>query len=316
MRNNDLFRRYYNELICKIFVEGHSLQGENIIVALYGDAELIYSCAVDSFVLNDRIVPKDLLHAIEIDHITDLFWTHPHDDHSDGILELIDEFKPENVYIPSELHSLPSGETSVSAGVLKSINKYKCYDRRFSYQPKIQGIATNFTLYSEFLHVGSYNIPFEIFTIAPCSGKVRNNAVKGHFSTLNDYSIVVSMIIGDFSLLLTGDVQNRMIECADSDLYRPVPTPNILKIPHHGSNDSVNIMTLFSDDQPVDIAITTSKRSSNLPRNEAMQYYNPYCHNIFKINPDSKEAAVWGVEVDILKATITQIVNKNFQAAM
>jgi DNA invertase Pin-like site-specific DNA recombinase len=32
----------------------------------------------------------------------------------------------------------------------------------------------------------------------------------------------------------------------------------------------------------------------------------------FKINPESEEVAVWGVEVNILEATITQIVNENF----
>lgn len=312
MRKNDLFQRYYCKLICKIFVAGHSSQGENVIVVLYGDEEIIYSCVVDSFILNDRILPKDLLYAIGINHITDLFWTHPHDDHSNGILDLIEEFKPEAVYISSELHTLPFDRASISSQVLEGINKYKGYDRRFSYQPKIQGIATNSTLYSEILHVGSYNVPFEIFTIAPSSGKVRRNAIENRFSALNDYSIVISINIGDFSLLLTGDVQNRMIAYANEDLYREVPTPNILKIPHHGSNDSVDIMKLFSNDQPVDIAITTSKRTSNLPRNEAMQYYNSHCHNIFKINPESEEVAVWGVEVNILEATITQIVNKNF----
>lgn len=312
MRNNDLFRRYYQELTCKLFVAGHSVQGESIIFVLYGDKEIIYSCVVDSFALNDRIVPKDLLYALGIEHITDLFWTHPHDDHSDGILDLIEEFKPDNVYLSNELHSLAPDNTSLSANVLEQINKYKSYDRRYRYQPKIQGIGTNTGLRSEILRVGSYIIPFDMFTIAPCSGKVRRNAIENRFSELNDYSLVVSINIGDFSVLLTGDVQDRMIGYANDDLYRPVPTPNILKVPHHGSKDSLNITRLFSDDQVVDIAITTAKQSSNLPRNEAIQHYTSRCQNIFKIVPNSNDGAVWGVEVDILKATINQLVNKNF----
>lgn len=312
MRNNDLFKRYYQELTCKLFIAGHSAQGESIIFILYGDKEIIYSCVVDSFVLNDRIVPKDLLYALGVKHVTDLFWTHPHDDHSDGIVDLIEEFKPDNVYISNELHSLAPDSTSVSANVLEQINKYKSYDKRYLYQPKIQGIGTNTVLCSEILRVGSYIIPFDMFTIAPCSGKVRRNAIENRFSELNDYSLVVSINIGDFSVLLTGDVQDRMIGYVNDDLYRSVPTPNILKVPHHGSKDSLNITGLFSEDQVVDIAITTAKQSSNLPRNEAIQHYTSHCQNVFKIVPNSSDSAIWGVEVDILKATINQLVNKNF----
>ena len=312
MRSNDSFKRYYKELTCKLFVAGHVVQGESVVFVLYGDNEIIYSCVVDSFVSEDRIVPKDVLYSLGIRQITDLFWTHPHDDHSDGILDLVEEFEPESVYIPSELQRLPSDIKGVSANVLTELNKYKSYDRRFRYQPKIQGIGTNSTLYLETLHVGTYDIPFEVFTIAPCSGKVRKNAIEDRFSTLNDYSIVVSMNIGDFSVLLTGDVQNRMIAYANDDLYRAVPTPNILKVPHHGSKDSLDVTALFSDEQAVDIAITTAKLSSDLPRSEAIEHYSSHCKNVFRINPESRNNALWGVEVNILEATITQLVCENF----
>lgn len=312
MKNNDLFQRYYHELLCQIYVVGHSTQGECIIVTLHGDQSIIYSCVVDSFVFDDKIVPKELLHEMGIEHITDLFWTHPHDDHSNGILELIADFGPKNVYIPSELQTLPQNCTSISTQVLTTLNTYRTYDRRSPHQPKIQSIATNTTLYDDAFRVGPYKIPFNMFTIAPCSGKVRQNSINEHFSSLNDYSIVVSLNIGDFSLLLTGDVQNRMIAYAADDLFRTVPTPNILKIPHHGSKESLDIVDLFDDDSPVDIAITTAKRTSGLPRDEALQFYNSHCRNLLRINPDSKELAIWGAEIDVVRASITQIVNKNF----
>ena len=121
MMNNPLFNQYYQQLICKIFILGHPSQGESIVFLLYGDNRIIYSCVVDSFVQNDRVVPKDLLFSLGIDKITDVFWTHPHDDHSNGLVELIETFTPQRIYIPVELQRLPNNNRSVSASVLTSI---------------------------------------------------------------------------------------------------------------------------------------------------------------------------------------------------
>lgn len=313
MKNNALFKQYYQKLVCKIFILGHPSQGESIVFVLYGDGQIIYSCVIDSFVQNDRVAPKELLCGLGIDRISDLFWTHPHDDHSNGLKELIENFTPQNIFIPTELQKLPESKRSISADVLDYINQFNGYDGRYKrYQPKIQGLAANMCLYNEILVVGSYYVPFQLFAIAPCSGKVRKKAVDEDFSTLNDYSIVLELIVGDFSVLLTGDVQNRMINYMEEELSIPVPTPNVLKIPHHGSNDSINITNIFSDDCLTDIAVTTAKRSSNLPRDEALQHYNSYCERVFRIVPTATDNAIWGAEVDILEGTITQLVQRNF----
>lgn len=312
MRNNPLFKQYYQELICKLFILGHASQGESIVFILYGDNQIIYSCVVDSFVQNNQVVPKVLLSNLGIDKITDLFWTHPHDDHSNGLLELIQHFTPQSIFIPTELQKLPENNNSVSAKILESINEYKGYDRRFQYQPRVRGLAANMYLYNERLSVGEYSVPFELFAVAPCSGKVRKNAVDENYSTLNDYSIVLELIVGDFSILLTGDVQNRMISFMAEELSMTIPTPNILKIPHHGSKDSTDIVNLFSGDWLTDIAVTTAKRSSDLPRDEALQCYDSYCEKILKVLPTATDNAIWGIEVNILTGTITQLIKENF----
>lgn len=311
MMNNPLFNQYYQELICKIFILGHPSQGESIVFVLYGDNQIIYSCVVDSFIQNGKVVPKDLLCNLSMSKITDLFWTHPHDDHSDGLLELIQTFTPQNIFISTDLQTL-SNSQSISAKVLEEINSFKGYDRRYKDQPRVRGVATNMHLYNEVLRIGQYIVPFQIFVAAPCSGKVRENAVKGNDSALNDYSVVFELIVGDFSIFLTGDVQNRMIGFMSEELCMPIPAPNILKIPHHGSKDSTDIINIFSDDYLTDIAVTTAKRSSRLPRDEALQHYDLRCEKVFKIVPSATDNAIWGAEVNILNGTITQIVNKNF----
>ena len=48
-------------------------------------------------------------------------------------------------------------------------------------------------------------------------------------------------------------------------------------------------------------------------REEALQYYNSYCEKVFRIVPTATDNAIWGVEVNILDGTISQILNKNFE---
>lgn len=316
MRSNPLFDQYYQELICKVFILGHPSQGESIVLLLYGDNQIIYSCIIDSFVQHGKVITRDFLFSLGIDKINDLFWTHPHDDHSDGIIELIDTFTPQNIYVPAELQRMPDGDKSISANVLKYINGFNGYDRRYKkYQPRVQGLATNMYLYDKVLSIGQYFVPFQLFAVAPCSGKVRKKAINEDCSALNDYSIVLEIIIGDFSILLTGDIQDRMISFVDEDLSLSIPTPNILKIPHHGSEKSLDITGLFDDDWLTDIAVTTAKRSSRLPQDNALQYYNTCCKKVFRVLPTASENAIWGVEVNILAGTITQIRKKAFECS-
>ena len=288
---------------------GHATQGESALVLLYDGDEVVYSCVVDSFMLKDQTMPKVLLQGLGITHITDLFWTHPHDDHAMGISTLIDEFTPDCIYVPSELHSLPS--STVSNEVLQKINTINGYDRRVKNHQKVISIGVNNTIHYEVLQVGAKIVPFEVFTVAPSIGKVRWNVIDNAYNSLNDFSIVLSIVIGDFSILLTGDIQNRMIRYVNDDLCKDIPSPNLLKIPHHGSKDSTSIFDLFGGDI-IDMGVTTAKSSSRLPRQEALDIYSERCQHLYRIDPDSSECAVWGISVDILKGTIDQIADISF----
>lgn len=182
-------------MTCKVFVLGHPTQGESIIFVLYGDEQVLYSCVIDSFMIGDRIIPGEYLNKLKLKKITELFWTHPHDDHSAGILQLVDTFSPDSVYLPVELLSLPEENESIAKEVLQQLNSYKCYDGRIKrYQPKIKEVAANMILHHESIWAENYLIPFEMLAIAPCSGKVRKNVLGENYATLNDYSIVLDCL--------------------------------------------------------------------------------------------------------------------------
>lgn len=315
MKKDELFFNYYNKVSCKIYVLGSSSEGESIFFALYGDDRVIYSCVTDSFLYQNQPAVNFILDDANINQIADLFWTHPHDDHSDGLIEIVEKFKPKRVFLPAELQILPENTAKISQDVLNKLNSYSSYDIRYkTYQPRVQGIGLNYPIKDETIKVGTTLIPFSICAISPSLGKIRKKAINQDYNALNDYSIAVSIVVGDFSLLLTGDIQDQMLQYLSDELQKEVPIPNILKIPHHGSKYSLGITSIFEDEPRFDIAITTAKSSSKLPKQEALDYYRTYSKHLYKINSGTSDLAIWGVEVDILHATITQIVNNNYVA--
>ena len=313
MKRNKISDRYFTSLSCKIFIMGCATEGESAVIILYDGTDVVYSCVVDSFVCDDKIVAKELLCNLKISHITDLFWTHPHDDHSRGMISLIDEFSPETIYLASELHDLSDNIKTHSVDVLQRINMCRGYDGRCVNESKVKGISTNSLIKSEELRVGTKVVPFRMYTIAPVNGRLREKVIKASpDSALNDFSLAFSVDIGDFSILLTGDVQDRMINTAREELCGQIYTPNLLKIPHHGSNYSTEILSIFDGDDLIDYGITTSKRSSGLPTDEALSIYHSKCSHTYKIDSESKKCAVWGIDVDIVAGKVTNIMSDSF----
>lgn len=316
MSANERYKIYCTSLTCKLCIIGQSDEGESIIFSLYGDGALIYSCVTDSFVKKDEIVAKEILKKLSIDRVDALFWTHPHDDHSNGILELIDTFKPRYVYVPAELHSIPDG--TVSKRILDKINEYRSCDKRFRYQPIVWPVSTNQNLHNQIISVNTTLVPFTIDAIAPSGIRARRCSVSNNYKTLNDFSLVISINIGDLSILLTGDVQDSMLQFVKDEIHLDVPRPNILKIPHHGSSDSLSITEVFdnqinNDQSNINASITTAKKSSRLPTDKAIEYYNSLSDHLYKIDSVAEEIALWTADIDIVQGIIKVITCENYK---
>lgn len=318
MKMNELYETYYSTLKCKIFVLGGCSEGESIVFLLYGDEKIVYSCVVDSFEDKQNkgnSITKDFLHNLGINKLDALFWTHPHDDHSAGVIDLIDSFSPEYVYVAVDLIFLDSNYkklTDLSKETLEKINGLRGFDGRTS-APKVMEVLTNLPLKQTTLNVGTQKVDFHIIGIAPANGKVRQNIASRNKSfSLNEFSTVINICVGDFSLLLTGDIQDDMISWVKEQLFENVPTPNILKIPHHGSESSLHILDFFEMKEKINVSVSTTKTSSHLPKKTALNYYGQNSEKLFIVDPNTKSDAIWGVEVDIMKAYIKRILCENY----
>lgn len=130
--------------------------------------------------------------------------THPHADHMNGAPYVLEQLRVGAVYHPKVTHTTKLFEDFVE--VLKKKN--------LSLIPAQAGI----------------DIPF---------GKIQAKIlgpISSTYENLNNYSVVVRLDAGEFSVLLTGDIE----ALAEEELLKGgiELQSDILQIPHHGSNTS------------------------------------------------------------------------------
>ena len=177
-----------------------------------GDAILIRSEGQTVLVDSGDIEHRDNMFAyLKKENITTLdkvIITHPHADHLGGIIGVLENFKVGQIY--------DSGKTATTK------------------------------LYTDYIKlVKKQNIPFTLATPGSeiaLGGNVRLKVLAPDKSLLedkeiNNSSIVVKLIDGDFAMLLTGDAEKESEELMLKN-YKNDLKANVLKAGHHGSSSS------------------------------------------------------------------------------
>ena len=128
-----------------------------------------------------------------------LVGTHPHSDHIGGLEEVINNFEVSNIYMPRKSHNSVTFK-----------NLLNCI--------KENGLTVKSPMAGEILYE---NNGVKIKVLSP---------MESHYDDLNNYSIVLEIIYGNKSFLLTGDAENQILnKIAISG------KADVLKVSHHGS---------------------------------------------------------------------------------
>ena len=112
-----------NNLSLENHVIGYQVQGESTVVLLKKGDNVVFSMVIDSYQqsINATI---DILKSNNINSLDFLVWTHPHEDHSEGIEILLEEYCNKNtkVIIPNIDSWIDKEKTSAYCEYL--MNKY------------------------------------------------------------------------------------------------------------------------------------------------------------------------------------------------
>ena len=173
-------------------------QGDAILVLTSAATMLVDAGPVDGNV-------TDYLRSLDIAGIDLVFATHPHADHIGGMPQLIASFPIGEIIDPGVVHT-----TLTYRNYLKSMD-----DADIPYTVGREGLRRSLgdSAFAEIIHPAD---PDE--------------------DRLNDASLVIRVVLGNITLLLTGDIERRSEEelLASGRLLQS----NILKVPHHGSSTS------------------------------------------------------------------------------
>ena len=179
-------------------------QGDAILIEASGGETWLFDGGPNS---ETGIVPTVVtrLHALGIDTLDTVAYSHPHADHIGGLASVLRIFE-----------------------VLRVIDPGMDY-ASYVYEDLLEAVMEEECPFSLFHENDVYNLsPFVSITVISMGTEEENLSV-------NENSAILLVTCGDFSCLLTGDMEEQ-----GEMVLTPTAEPlTVLKVPHHGSNTSL-----------------------------------------------------------------------------
>lgn len=265
-----------------VFLIGYVDQGESIIVLLKdGEGPSLYCIVVDSYEIDGLNKTAEILRRLGVEHINLLCWSHPDKDHSVGLETLIAGFcnKESIILLPFGLvERVPIRDLGDVAPVISRVFQlgtqrtkpvYSVSSHLRSYDP-----VASFSITDDFSHEAEIRIR----ALAPNNEFILDKIHGNEEVDKNTLSIFLSVDIGPYRFLLTGDAEDMMIgKIAPQDYQDPV----WVKIPHHASYSSISLLNfLLTGNYPQVLSGTTIKKTSSLPNENVLKSYMAICEQV------------------------------------
>ena len=312
------------ELILKIFVIGYSPMGESIVILVMADNIVKFSAVIDCFESSTTNLTLDILKEYNIEELNLICLTHPDKDQCKGLEKVLEKINSKTkILYPTNVFNDSYKDKSVEIAVDK-IGELLALRKDDSNKPILKGCAGNNLIQTmEFQHeTNGYRYPLYINTYSPVSEindrYSAKNFLKGeniYHNAHNNLSIMSSLSLGDFKVLLCSDIENDSIDIVKRDLNQNGRdffsyAIDFFKIPHHCSNGSKNILNLLKNIF-VPTSVTTVYRVGNvsLPDKQMLEKYKAkldtiYCTSNIKENENKYGYGIVEVTVNIFNRTI------------
>ncbi len=275
-----------------VFVLGYPEEGETILILFEENGKTLHSIITDSYYKEDCEHLAGLLEQFENPKIDWFIWTHPHEDHSVGIPELLDKFDTKHdchIVIPNNLHAVD--------------NKSLCKDAISGRDYLRQNYNMN-GKHGPRRHRRYHTVDFDVFESNPreyCTEFVDSSTEDSLKVTLTIYgpdsvsalqntdgtlklnknalSIVYTLDINGLIFLMGGDVNDAGAKIIPEEVFTQF---HFLKIPHHGSDEPDTFIRRTKSNELEDsIGITTVFKKKELPKPEILKIYKSNLNRLF-----------------------------------
>lgn len=292
----------FNDFSLLIYVVGGEKgNGEGLLILFLNRENVFRTISIDSCKAAVNGVECNLLHSLLVHHnvtrIDCFVWTHPHDDHSNGLDELIEIYyrKGSVGILPKQIYGTDNdivNMKTMSKKVLKKFNsKFKkknlksidcqCHEKRCVYSFDMEDSITR-----EIKSVRLYCLTPMDFLL----DDKRRNQKKISDSFLNDISLSLVLDVDGYCYFFGGDAPDKTLNETDrTGLYRC----KWIKIPHHGSKTAQGVVQHFN--KAIDSAVTTAFLKCNLPNKCVLNKYNDISDKIYVTQKSQRDLFSFGM---------------------
>ena len=306
-----------NDLQFEINLIGYLTLGESIVFFVKSNEKVIYSGVVDCYMYGRNKINRtiEILEENNVQSLDFICWTHPHADHTRGLLEVIEKYRTESTKLI--MPNITSKDIELYPKSIQPVirNIYRYLDKLHTTK-----IASEAKIYEKIIFrcVGKKYIMY-IKGFAPDSNIELNCFANKEDFTGNECSVGLVIEIGEFSIVLGGDVENKTIEQVEEFCFeKPI---DYIKIPHHSSTSSskfINMVSEICGSKP-NIACTTVYRGKKLPKKDILDQYCILCKEVYCTSSEKNNKYKYGVivtKIDILKKTSEVIKTKVYNNAV
>ena len=271
----------------KIIIVGYSSLGESVIILFMENEIVLDAMVIDSFeqldesrAMNNKTI--SILERYNVERVSAFFWTHPHRDHSKGLLKLMKKYsdsKTVHVYPvhvstnDGDIISLNKGEKDTLKGILKYNKKKHRSALPVSVMEGECRLVRKLVLTDDFSR-SQYNA--RVCVLSPNCSELENYA-DGNKCNANEVSLSILVDINDYSFFFGGDVQDKHIQAMNKNVLNGC---RFVKIPHHGSSTSSSLIGFLPSRDLFDNACSTIYRNHNLPEDNVMAQYKLITQNL------------------------------------
>lgn len=305
---------YYKDLIIRIFVIGYSSQGESIVVLFHHKNKpfpVYFSMVIDSFAIGSgaNYVNKtiEILRSYHVDKINLLCWTHPDNDHTRGLDDILKDFCDEHtsINIPYGVEGTDTDHINYNKGDVHRIQYMLKLGKTKATLNPISVIQQGHSSIHEFdISNDSGSIPIIIEALSPFGAELlKKKADYQHTKKKiykNDFSIALSMKVGSYVFNFCGDIVDEAIA---SIRKQPFQDCIFIKIPHHSSPSTQSLVQYLpqreeSEDYCVNnitLACATVFTGKNLPDFDVIGDYLEKKHVVHCTGSAKAENVNYGV---------------------
>lgn len=278
-----------DNLFLDIYIVGYPRQGESILCVLREDASILFVSLVDTYKPDAREnYVADILNGIGKPPIDVLVWSHPDEDHSVGISEVMETFDPNHeasVFVPENIANIV--ENKAKQEFKKLLSWYAPSGKGTKLRTRFNTVSLSYgevrTLYNITIFEQDTNLSVHLYLsfFLPNSSRINQKALKWDSIKTNEFSIVHSLTFNGQQYLFCGDLTKNNIILLPERFYSDV---KFIKIPHHGSSEPSSLaMKMMSNGVSEAISASTvySVGGNDNPKDDTISLYRKISKSVF-----------------------------------